>query len=72
MRKYFVQAKKLEFGDNKVEESLGKFGLKIRAIATTDNERTLMYETERQRKLTPKQMDKIESNSLVNVIVAEY
>ena len=72
MVEYTVQAKKLEFGDNKVEKLLGKFSLKIRAITTTNNERTLMYETERQRKLTPKQMVKIEPNSLVNEIVAEY
>lgn len=72
MVEYDVQAKKLEFGNNSIEELLSKFGLKIKSIATTDQDNKLIYETEREKRLTPRQMNQIESNRLIVEICAVY
>ena len=72
MREYAIYAKKLEFGDNRVEKLLDDFGLKIKCMSTSHSEWIIVYEAERQRKLTPKQIEQIEANSLIYEIDAFY
>lgn len=72
MVEYAVKTVKTDFGDKRIEEFLESFGLKNKSIETGPNE-TLIYMEERQEKLTPEQMEKIESNkSLIHEICAFY
>ena len=47
---YVIHTEKSKFGDNRIEEALGKFGLQLKRIKTGPNE-TLIYEMERPEKL---------------------
>ena len=51
MVEYEIQTEKFKFGDNRVEEALEKLGLERKGIKVGECG-TLIYEAERQKKLT--------------------
>ena len=59
MISYKIITRKFEFGDNKFEQALNNdFGLKINSIASGDED-TLVYEAERERRLTSKEIGQL-------------
>jgi len=58
MVNYEIDTERFEFGDNRFENSLNKFGLKIKRIKTLGIN-SLTYEIEREKKLTDEEIDQI-------------
>ena len=60
MVEYEIIAKKTNFGDNRFENFFNRFGLKNKSIKIGNDEKSLIYEVERQKRLSPGEIGQIE------------